>query len=229
MFLRSHTKNSGFTLFELMVAIAVVGLMFGIVVTQTGDFFDTNIKNATNKISNTVRYLRDKSSTENLYIRLVFDFEKNNYWVEATTDQFLLASKEVAEAEQKEKEKEAKEAKNAPKDEEPASETADGETTEAVSYVKKYRTPEFGAIDDFLLKPTAFPEGVFLKDVYTSHDEAPVGAGQAFIYFFPNGFIEPSIINLRDAADEVVFSIEINPVVGSTNIRQEYRALEKEK
>lgn len=226
MFNKSARNNQrGFTLFELIVAIAVVGLMVGIVVTQANDWFDTNIKSATNKLSSTIRYLHDKASTQNLYIRLVFDFEKNNYWVEATTEQFLLTTKEIEKAEELEKEKEEKEGE----EEEVTIESEEGGEgeEETVTLVKKYRTPEFGAVDEFLLKPVGLPDGVFIKDIYTSHDEGPVSAGQAFIYFFPNGYIEPAIINLRDENDEVNFSIEINPIIGTTYLRSEYKAMEK--
>lgn len=224
-------NRKGFTLFELMVAIAIVGLVVGVVATQSNNWFDLNIKKATNRISNTVRYLRDKASTENLYIRLVFDFEKNNYWVEATTERFLLTSKEVLEAEEKEKEEEAKEAETEVKTETVTKENEEGEEEEVdaeVSYVQKYRTPEFGAVDDFLLKPVSLPDGVFLKDIYTGRSEGPITGGQAFIYFFPNGYIEPAIINLMDEDDEVNFSIKIDPIIGATDLLGEYRAMEQQ-
>jgi len=224
--LRNNNRNQGFTLFELMVAIAVVALMVGIVATQTSDWFDANLKKTTNRLSSTIRYLHDKASTENLYIRLIFDFDKNSYWVEATTEQFLLSTKEMREAEAVELEEEAEEG---PEEEimEVTEEGEDGEPV-PVTLVKKYRTPEFGAVDEFLLKPVQIPDGVFLKDVYTSHDDGPINGGQVAIHFFPNGYIEPSIINLRDEDDEVNFSIEINPIIGSTTLRDEYKSMEKE-
>lgn len=226
-------KEKGFTILEILVALAVAGLMLGIVTSQLRDWFSINVKSATRKLSSTIRYLHDKASTQNLYIRLVFDFEKNSYWVEATTERFLLTSKEILEDEReeikKEKEEEKKEVKEAPAATETA-EAGEGETeTEEITYVKKYRTPEFGAVDEFLLKPVRLPEGVLIKDIYTSHDEGPVEGGKAFIHFFPNGYIEPAIINLMDEDDEVHISIEINPIVGDTYVREEYRSWEKEK
>lgn len=218
-------QRAGFTLVEMLVALALVALMFGIVSTQVGDWFDSDIKEATNRLSSTIRYLHDKAASQNLYIRLSFDFEKNSYWVEATTEQFLLTTKEVFDAEQLEiqQEMEDGEEEAAPVEEGEEGEAGAGET---VTYVKKYRTPEFGAVDEYLLKPVSLPKTVFLKDIYTSHDNGPVSSGVAFIYFFPNGYIEPAIINLRDEDDEVNFSIEINPIIGSTYIRDEYKAME---
>jgi len=208
------SRSDGFTLLEILVALAILGLMLGLVTTQMGDFFSANMKSATGKLSSTIRYLHDKASTQSLYIRLTFDFEKNGYWVEATTERFLLLSPEEIEKEKEEIEKE-KEEKETPPEE------------GAVEYTRKYRNPEFGAVDEFLLRPVTFPNGVFLKDIYTSHDKGPVDAGKAFIHFFPNGTIEPAVINLRDEEDEVHFSIQINPIVGSTIILQEYTKLEE--
>jgi general secretion pathway protein H len=210
----------GFTLFELIIAMAVVGLMVGMVISQANNWFDINIKSTTNKLSSTVRYLHDKASTQNLYIRLIFDFEKNSYWVEATSEQFMLTTKEIrAEIEDELAGMDDEE------EEVVVSESEEGEE-ETITLVKRFRAPEFGAVDEFLLKPVKLPDGVFLKDIYTSHDDGPISAGQAFIYFFPNGYIEPAIINLKDTDDELNFSIEINPITGSTYLRDVYKAME---
>lgn len=202
--------------------MAIVGLMMGVVVSKSGDWFGRNVKMTTGKLSSTIRYIRDKASTENLYIRMIFDFEKNSFWVEATTERFLLASKEVTEADAVEVEKE----KEIEEDTEETIKGEDGEE-ETVSLIKKYRTPKFGAVDEFLLSPITLPNGVFLKDVYTSHDKGPISAGQAVIYFFPNGYIEPAIINLKDDDDETNFSVEINPITGLTKVTEEYKAMEQ--
>lgn len=220
---RKYKKNRerGFTLFELIVAIAVVGLMVGIVVSKSDDWFDLNIKSATNKLSSTIRYLHDKASTQNLYIRMIFDFEKNSYWVEATTEQFMLTTKEV-------EEELAREAEDLADEEESEIMETEEEGEEVTPPVERFTSPQFGAVDEFLLKPVKLPDGVYLKDVYTSHNDGPVSAGQAIVYFFPNGFIEPAIINLMDEDDEINFSIEINPIVGTTYLRSEYKAMEQQ-
>lgn len=219
-------KEGGFTLFELLVVIAIIALMTGIIVSKFDDWFDVNIKRTTKKLGGTVRYLHDKASTENLYIRLILDFEKNSYWVEATTEQFLLMTKDVAEEVAKEAEEEPAE-EEAEKGEAAATEGEEtGEAEEKSEAVEKYRTPEFGAVDEFLLKPVVLPDGVFIKDVYTSHDQGPVSSGQAFIYFFPNGFIEPAVINLRNEEDTLNYSIKINPLTGTTYLSDQYKTLE---
>jgi len=224
MSLNIKENKAGFSLFELLVVIAIIGLMMGIVITKSADWFDLNIKKATNRLSATVRYLHDKASTENLYMRLVFDFEKNSYWVEATAERFMLASKEIEEQDKIEAEEEAE----LEKEMEAETELTEGEEGEEKKpMVKKFRTPEFSSIDDFLLKSVSLGEAVLIKDVYTRHDTGPVSSGQAFIYFFPNGYIEPAIINLQDEEDEINFSIKINPIMGTTEIRQEYRELTK--
>lgn len=228
----SKTSQSGFTLFELIVAIAVVGLMVGVVVSRVDDWFGVNIKRAANRISSTIRYIHDKATTQNLYVRMVFDFEKNSYWVEATSEQYLLTTKEVEEAdklaEEEERQKEEKEKKvEGEVTAEAGGEDIEGIADTEIQSVKKYRTPQFGAIDEFLLKPVSLPDGVFLKDVYTSHDKGPVSGGQAFIYFFPNGYVEPSIINLKDENDEINYSVEVNPIIGNTYLRDEYKGMEE--
>ena len=52
-----------------------------------------------------------------------------------------------------------------------------------------------------LLKGQKFPNSVFLKDVFVEHHEGAVENGQVTIAFFPNGYVERAVINLRDEDD----------------------------
>ena len=93
--------------------------------------------------------------------------------------------------------------------------------------VHKIKAPEpnFGAVDSHLLRPTKLPDTVFFKDLHVEHRQYPVEGGKEFIYFFPNGYVERAIINLRDEEDEVNYSLATNPISGRVSIEPEYRSL----
>jgi general secretion pathway protein H len=73
-----------------------------------------------------------------------------------------------------------------------------------------------------LLKPQALDSGVFFKDVQTIHQTEPVNAGKAYIYFFPNGYVENSVINFRNEDDDVNYGLEIKGLTGAVAIHPEY-------
>ena len=197
-------SQGGFSLLELTVAIAIVGLMMGVVVSQMDKALDLDMKRSANKLGSTIRYLYNKSATEGLYIRLVFNINERSYWVESTTDPTKVSADMQATGEQGEEAKEGE-------DEKPK---------------LKYAQPRFGKVDSFLLKPTKLPDRVFIKDIFVEHRPGSVQAGMVGIYFFPNGYVEQAIINLRNEEDDFFYHIETNPISGAVKIGTEYKIME---
>jgi prepilin-type N-terminal cleavage/methylation domain-containing protein len=91
---RQAHPAGGFTLLEIVVSLAVIGLMLGIVVSRMDTMLEWDMKSASTKLASTIRYLYNKAATEGLYMRLVLDLEEQAYWVEATTDPFTFSAGE---------------------------------------------------------------------------------------------------------------------------------------
>jgi prepilin-type N-terminal cleavage/methylation domain-containing protein len=216
---RRFTAAAGMTLIEIMVTLAVVGLVLGITISQLGDTFDSRARQATRELSATIRYLYNKAASENLTMRLVFDFEKQSYNVEATADLYQLENEEDREERLK------REQKAKPKSETKAASSSKDATPEETPVQKA--EAKFGAVDSHLLKPYQLPNGVFFKDIYTEHDNRPISKDKAYIYIFPSGYVERAIINLRNEDDSELRAIEVNPMTGATRIYEEYRELKK--
>jgi prepilin-type N-terminal cleavage/methylation domain-containing protein len=242
-------KPLGFTLFEILISITIVAIILGVVVGNMGDLFEARMKEASGKLASTMRYLYNKSATEGLYIRLILDMTDQVYYVEATSDPVVIeneglevgqgkndkkkkeleekrkAEEEKAREEEKEKAEAKKgaagnEGKDVANEAAPATADADGRV--------KPKEPVFGPVDSFLLKPTKLPEGVFFKDVYVEHLENPVDGGKVAIHFFPNGYVEEAIINLKNEDEDVIYSLKTNPISGRVDIENSYRGKEAE-
>jgi prepilin-type N-terminal cleavage/methylation domain-containing protein len=208
-------SERAFTLFELIIAIAIVGLIMGIVVGRMDQYLELDMKKASNRLGSTIRYLYNKSATDGIYVRLVLDLDERTYWVEATSDPTRVsADMEAGSASSEEGEE----------DSEAASE--EGEPGMGEKPKLKYPKPSFGQVDSFLLKATKLPDPVFFKDVFVEHRRSAVEGGKVAIYFFPNGYVEHAIINLRNEDDDYFYSIETNPVTGKVSIENEYRTME---
>ena len=81
----------------------------------------------------------------------------------------------------------------------------------------------FTALESKLLLPVKLPSDVFFKDVSVSYLKQKREKGQVAVYFFPNGFATPALINFRDEKDEDHFSIELFPLSGRVKVQSEYR------
>ncbi|MDO8527620.1 MAG: prepilin-type N-terminal cleavage/methylation domain-containing protein [Deltaproteobacteria bacterium] len=201
---RAVNSRRGFSLIEVMITMVIVGLVMGLAVGQLGRSLSWDLKAASRKLGSTIRYLYNKSATEGVTLRLVFDIDNSSYHVEGTSDRFTFAKEEKTPEDQKKEEDKEK-----------------GSIQPKVA--------SFSPQESYLLKPVTLPKGVFFKNIHAEHQSDPVSSGTAYIYFFPRGYVERSIINLRDAKDEVHFALTVNPIAGTVKIEKEYRELEIEK
>lgn len=198
-------SKKGFTLIELMVTLVIVGLIMGLAIGQVGKTLSWDFKAAARRLSSTIRYLYNKSATEGVTLRLVFDLDDPSFWVEGTSESFTL-TREEEEAFSK------------------RSETKDSKSEEL-----KSKEVTFSPQESSLTKPYHLPKGVYFKDIYAEHQIAPVDSGKAYIYFFPQGYVERSVINLRDKNDEVHYGLKVNPISGISKIEADYIEAEIER
>ncbi|HPW45585.1 MAG TPA: prepilin-type N-terminal cleavage/methylation domain-containing protein [bacterium] len=219
-------RHSGFTLFEIIVALAVLGLILGIVMGNMDDMLDLNMKKATAKMGSTIRYIYNKSATEGIYVKLVLDISENAYWVEATSDPVTIIKEDESSSSRPYAKKDSK------KEEEKAGSQKTAEVNPLVPGAENIppverKEPVFTQVDSYLLKPSKLPDGIFFKDIYVEHRNFPMDSGQAEIYFFPNGYVQSAIINFRDEDDELIYSLKTSPISGRVSIEDSYRSLEE--
>ncbi|MFH0800573.1 MAG: type II secretion system protein [Pseudomonadota bacterium] len=231
---KRRCHEAGFTLFEVMVALMIVGLMLGIVVVGIGSSIDKRMKNTSNHFASMIRYLYNKSAVEGLYIRLVIDLDERSYWVEASADPVVVAKEEGNKKKTKADEQKAKDEEQKKKKRQSPNAGAkdvagppEGKADEPGKL--KVPKPQFSPLDAYLLRPSKLPDVIFFKDVQVEHKSAPVEGGTESIYFFPNGYVEKAVINFRDEKDEVNYSIETNPINGHVSIDNRYRSMRDEK
>lgn len=83
-----------------------------------------------------------------------------------------------------------------------------------------YRRPKFNALSGRRGEKRELEGNAKFQKVYTPHSPHPIEEGKAFIYFFPGGVTEHSIIQVSDG-DERIYSVEIHPITGRAVIHTE--------
>lgn len=194
-------NSSGFTLIELMVTMTIVGVIFAVAAVGLRTAFDVNLKNAARQLSATLRYLHNKSVTDHVYFRIVYDFEKRSYGAEESADPFVIS-----------------------RTEEPAAPPApEGEGTgEAAEGEEAAPKSAFTPSESKLLKNITLPSGVFFKDIQVAYLSEKKESGQAYTYFFPDGFSTETVIHLRDEDDQDHYSVQISPLTGRVKVEGGY-------
>jgi len=236
-----RSRTGGFTLIEMMIVVTIVGLIAVLGANIMSGTFRSKSRELQWRMASTIRYLYNSAVTESKTMRLVLDLQEGgSYWAEATGDKFLLESSE--DIKERERKKDFGDDSAAPAKTEQSASTMSDETKDALGLTGdesfKQEAEEivepseavFGSVESPVLEVKQLPRGIYIKDVYTEHDgETGVSEGKAYIYFFPNGYAEPSVINFRNEDDTRQFSIKIDPYSGEVDISPEYRTLETSK
>lgn len=229
-------RSSGFTLVEVMIVLVVIAAIAFLGMNAIRGTFKAKSRELSWRLTSTVKYLFNSAITDNKTVRIVFDIDNGQYWAESTSDKFLMENRAKADEKRLEKrlggEVKGEKEKGKEEEAEPVAEKKDtgsaenGEEAPTEAPQVEPIEATFGALEDVVFEAKPIPAGVFIKDVWTSHDNGPVESGRAYIYFFASGYAEPSIINFRDEADEKHISIKIDPFTGGVGLSQEYRKLE---
>ncbi len=78
---RQASRESAFTLIELMVVMVIITLMFGVVFPYVGEKTEINLSAETRAMGGTVRFAAGEAVFRRRPTRLYVDFAANRYWV----------------------------------------------------------------------------------------------------------------------------------------------------
>jgi prepilin-type N-terminal cleavage/methylation domain-containing protein len=161
----------GFTLLELAIVMFIMGLMLSLVLPYLGGFRYAKLKSETRRLAGRASYLFDESSGQKVILRLVFDIDRDGYWV-ARYDPYSPH----------------------PVDKEPVF------------------TPDKGPG----AQPVLLPPDIRIRDV-TVEGVGTTNEGQAFCQFYPEGYVDATVVHLMDASGNVM-TLALNPLTGEVQI-----------
>ncbi|MEK6745233.1 MAG: prepilin-type N-terminal cleavage/methylation domain-containing protein [Nitrospirota bacterium] len=81
----SNPQSKGFTLIELAVVIAILGVMIALVAPMVGELGEANLKRSARHLTGMIRFLHEEAQAKKREYRLRFDIQDGRYWAEAFT------------------------------------------------------------------------------------------------------------------------------------------------
>jgi general secretion pathway protein H len=220
-----RARAAGFTIVEVMVVLALVGLIMAAAVSGMRSFANSDLRGSATKMAGAIRYLFDRASTTGRVHRLVIDFEARRYWAEVSDDKMYMAHEretedsraQAAEANAQEDEQEKKKEEELAAGEAPAVDITRYQPQE----FKPKRT-RFSSFKEMAVKPVEIKRGVKVAGLFTPRLATPISTGKGYIYFFPMGLTEAAQVYLSDDKQQTFYTLVVHPLTGRVGIQNRY-------
>ncbi len=241
----ARRAQAGITLIEILIVLAVMGLMVGMVVVGFGAGRQAEVGRATNQIANTIRYGYDKARVGGDYYRMVINLDDSTFSLQVGDDAMYLPATDrdgkIIEIDERKLEEQAdrdmraeqsfnRSVQSAAYRDDPAAGGGTGGDEGAGDVYKakprkvpRRKKPLFEAFEDEnalsdLAKPFTLPEGVKITYVRTADDLKPITKGEASIVFFPRGRTQKAHIQLEGEDETTKYTIKVEPLTGRVTI-----------
>lgn len=183
--------NQGFSLTEMLVVVALIALLTTVALPSISNLFKVSLRSLSREIATAIRESYNSTIVTGRVHRLVYDLDKNQYWVESGPDGVLLDSA----AAQDRKEQEKRWAR--PEDQKP--------------------DERFKLEKSITRKKQSLPSGVKFVRIKTDRARAGLTEGVAYTHIFPQGVTEPTVIQIVDSENHAV-NLEISSTIGKTRV-----------
>jgi prepilin-type N-terminal cleavage/methylation domain-containing protein len=186
-----RTREAGFSLIELLIVVAILGLVGIIAVPSITNTFRFSVQSSARELATLVKEASNASQITGKTYRIAYDIKNSQYWAESTSEQPLLSSEESDKLDRQR--------------ESIFSKTRDEE--------KKKKKGPFSQDSMLTKKKRTLPIGVKFKDIYTEQSPDPITEGVAYTHIFPQGLTEKSLVHLEDG-DKNSISLIVSNLLG---------------
>lgn len=213
---RSQQQQGGYSLIEILVALAVVCLVSGSAIVGLRSLLKTELRGSATKLAAAIRYSYDRAISTGAFYRLHFNLDEQSYRLERSESRVLLGTKENGTSKGGRGEDRDIAARI---EEEEEKKTMGSNLPPELMPPPSPRRPKFAEYKDSTL-PVIKLKKVHILDIYTPRQPEPFSAGHAYLHFFPDGHTERAIIHLgRERADDDQYSLIVHGLTGRVEVR----------
>lgn len=243
---QDNCVSSGFSLIEIILVIAVIGSVFVMVLPNLGVIATSEAAGKLSTLSGDIRSTYDLAVLNKRPYRIGFEFHTGKYWLEYTERQDIYIPAEALEREataeeiaaQEEvfqedfdlyKDLAGKEVQNE-KDEKMIP-----PTSPLIEAFEKLKPPKWEKVQDIEYRGRTLGPYYVIQDMQTEHHSRLIrleeyeDAAMAYLYFFPNGYVEKAVIHINASLGDysvdpnaIPFTVTTRPYEGLADIESGY-------
>jgi len=218
---RRRAAQGGYTLLEVLAVAAIAVGLIAVAGVGVRRLRQSDLRTASTRLAGALKFAYDRAVTSGRYYRLVIDLDQKTYWPEVSDDRFYLSRGRGATG--------ATEEENQPEGA-AAALRGGGRGGSLLGLLGGTAGAPAGppakvgaAKARFTAAPTdkqrrAAPlRGITITAVWTPRFEEAVTQGRAYLYFYPEGMTERTIIHLEDSSENA-YSLVMHPLTGRVEI-----------
>ncbi len=210
-------REGGYSLIEIMLVMAIGGLVAGGAILGFRSLVRSEIRSTATKLAAAIRYSYDRAISTGSYYRLHINFEDNSYRLEKADARVLLNTSERASRNGRGEDRDVEDRRAQEEDQKGQPSGVSGELLPPPSP----RRPKFAAYVDSQLKPVRLSRARIL-DVLTPRQSEAYRTGHAYLHFFPDGHTERALIHIGpesdNPADDDQFSLLVHALTGRVEV-----------
>lgn len=186
-------SNAGLSLVEIIIVLAIMAGMLLIAVPVVGSLTNAQLRAEAMRMSGALRMVYGRAAINGLRYELRLNLDTDTYSVACGDGNVFVDPAGPEEIDED-----------------------DLDDPEADPFGLGFAQPTLEDCSEPLLEQRTLKHGVEILRVLTQHHTDPVEDGEATIAYFPNGFVERSLIWLQQ--DEAVLTLAIDPMSGRVHI-----------
>ncbi|MHB8420294.1 MAG: pilus assembly FimT family protein [Myxococcales bacterium] len=200
----------GFTLLEITISLVLLVMALSVAIPSLESLTGVRMRSAAGKLAGALRALYDESALSGRTCRMAFDLDARTYWPECAPNGARLSSV-------KEESRDGKRYIDELAQREEQERVAELQRDNPIEARIEAKTP-FARYEDEAVKRFQLPDGVSFGWVWTPHQTQKYSAGDAYLYFFPQGNAERGLITLTHGDDAI--SLAVSPLTGKVKLTQ---------
>ncbi len=201
-------KDSGFTLLEIVISLALLVMALSVALPSFESVTGARMRSAAGQLAGSLRALYDHAALSGQTCRMAFDLDARTYWPECARGAARISSVP-------EESRDGKRYVDTEAQQEAQERLEDLQRDNPIEAKLEAKTP-FAKYRDEDVQRVQLPADVNFAWIWTPHQTQKYTAGDAYVYFFPQGNAERAYVALAHGDDSL--TVAVSPLTGKIRV-----------